>query len=101
MKLYRSGAQRFHGWKLLADQDDLSSIIRDSETAAVTLRFTDWQDPSGSSFDYSLKLSLDDIRRILDCLSKAGLTESRDKVAKSLARSAKPLLRLLNAANGI
>ena len=102
MKLKRCGSQKFHGWTDLFEEKRVN-MSWDEQQNKLVLTVRGVQDVASSSslYDYEVILGIDEIRSILDLLSKEALAKSDSVVGGELAGATHALLRLLLSASGM
>lgn len=98
MKLRRSGANRFHGWKELFAKAPKQQW--DPQTAQVVLGVSRVSD-GVNTFDYELSLDLQDIAKLLDTVATSAVDKSGEHVAEAFAGSLRAFTRLSAVASGL
>ena len=94
MNLNRCGAQKFNRWKPLFDCQP--SLYWDEKEHTLTLEARNVKEPNTTaSYNYELKLGIEDINLILDFLGRDPLEKSAQKISAGIATSNPALLRLL------
>jgi hypothetical protein len=100
MLLKRVGANRNSGWTELIKRSDVSvSWARHQQNIRLSIRCVSDVHLNGQ-YNYELDLNLEELVKILECLSELDLYEAGDNIAEKLAPATRSLLRLLIAAGG-
>ena len=97
MRIARSGARKFSGWKILA----AGNIVPhwDAEASCLELIVQDAGSSSGSKYHVKAVLSPEDIAVLLTSLSQEGLASKEVTLKRALADCSRHLLRLLLASS--
>lgn len=100
MKLTRSGARRNHGRTEVINKE-VKNPQFDTKSSKIKIRATDCLDPiNGSTYDYELDLSLEEVGKMIDALDKIPLAERR-AVAVALSSRTRSLIRLAHVSAGV
>lgn len=98
MRLERSGANRFSGWKKLFGKSPKQSW--DAQNAQVVFDVLKVSDGM-NVFDYRLSLDLQEIAHVIELVAASGVEKSAEEVAEAFAGSLRSFTRLSAVASGL
>jgi hypothetical protein len=100
MLLRRRGSKKDHGWKKIFEKDS-PKIDWDKTLKSVKISVRNVRDTTGSTYDYDVSLSIDDIQKIIESLAEKGITDCQSEISQKFSTQLDKFLKLMMCCVGI